>query len=220
LAILPKLHGSTCAILSDDLCATVSEDWYAVIISVWATLQLVWVAMLIIVQLLQIARGMTTYEAMTPHKHSHSQSNGQATTIVDAGDPSISAGPNNRGPDAAAGDTAGGHNHAHPHKKHGLLHAWKQLLGIDTFVEVALHGRGAPAQVGGSARSQLNRNPFSRGCVTNCKDFWLDEEGPWFGSRESGRATFSGQAVDYTSMYEVPVGGMAYAPVSSGDGEV
>jgi palmitoyltransferase ZDHHC13/17 len=174
--------------------------------------------MLITVQLLQIARGLTTYEAMTPHKHKHSSPlASEVTSFVTTGDPSISAaglGPNNRGPDPAV-ETA----HAHSHKG-GFLETWKRLLGIDTFVAVALHGRGAPSGPNSGAVSHSHKNPFSRGCFGNCQDFWMDE-GPWFGSRESGRATFGGERVDYTSMYDVPsVGnGRGYVSVSGGDGE-
>jgi palmitoyltransferase ZDHHC13/17 len=169
--------------------------------------------MLLTVQLLQIARGLTTYEAMQPSKPT-SPAAQQLTSFVTTGDPSLSTaglGAGNRGPDpAASGGAAGGHDH--PHKHRGPLEAWKKLLGVDTFVAVALHGRGTP-QANAAARY---RNPFSRGCVTNCKDFWADE-GPLFGSRESGTARFGGETVDYTSMYEVPQG-MGYAPVQ-GDEE-
>jgi palmitoyltransferase ZDHHC13/17 len=165
--------------------------------------------MLLTVQLLQIARGLTTYEAMQPAKPSSHLAQ-ELTSFVATGDPSLSTaglGSGNRGPDPAA---PSGHDHPHPHP--GPLEAWKRLLGVDTFVAVALHGRGSP-QANTAARY---RNPFSRGCVTNCKDFWADD-GPLFGSRESGTARFGGETVDYTSMYEVPQG-MGYAPVQ-GDEE-
>jgi len=213
LDVIPKATEASCIIISKELCSTVSADYYAIIISIWATLQLVWVAMLITVQLLQIARGLTTYEAMSPskpHSHSHSVAT-QAASFVAAGDPSISAaglGPNNRGPDPAVADAA----HAHPHKG-GMWETWKRLLGVDTFVAVALHGRGTTAQNGHSHSHAPSRNPFSKGCFSNCQDFWMDE-GPWFGSRESGMATFGGERVDYTSMYDVPAG-RGYAPVSA-----
>lgn len=174
----------------------------------WAALQLVWVTMLVTVQLLQIARGLTTYEAMAPSKpHSHTQ---QLNSFVTTGDPSISAaglGPGNRGPDPVV-DGHHGHKHTSP------MDAWKRLLGVDTFLAVAIHGRGSP-QANQAAKSS---NPFSRGCITNCKDFWMDD-GPIFGSRDSGRSKFGGETVDYTSMYEVPLA-MGYAPVHGDDDTV
>jgi hypothetical protein len=124
------------------------------------------------------------------------------------GDPSMTTaglGPNNRGPDPAVGTAPG----SGPPRKHGPFEAWKRLLGVDTFVAVAWHGRGSP-QANQAARY---RNPFSRGCVTNCKDFWGDD-GPLFGSRDSGMAKFGGGTVDYTSMYDVPQP-MGYAPVQA-----
>jgi palmitoyltransferase ZDHHC13/17 len=136
----------------------------------------------------------------------------QITSFALTGDPSmstagISAG--NRGPDPAVPGGSSDHGHAHPRKPQGGLEAWKKLLGVDTFVAVALHGRGSP-QANAAMRY---RNPFSRGCLTNCKDFWMDE-GPFFGSRESGSARFAGERVDYTHLYEVPQA-MGYAPVAA-----
>ena len=81
----------------------------------------------------------------------------------------------------------------------GCWAQWKRLLGLDTFVATALHGSNA-AQVQARQRS----NPFTRGCLTNCKDFWCDSA-PMFGERENGSAMLNGQTVNYTDMYEAPM---------------
>jgi palmitoyltransferase len=206
ISILPRDSDAQCTILKADLCATVNADTYTIILTIWATLQLIWVVMLLTVQLLQIGRGLTTFEAMQPSKPHAVQ---PFTSFVTTGDPSLSSAgmdSGNRGPDPAAPP---GHVH-----KPGALEAWKRLLGVDAFVAVALHGRGSPQ----ANQASRYRNPFSRGCITNCKDFWADD-GPLFGSRDSGAAKFGGETVDYTNMYEVPQA-MGYAPVQGEDDAV
>ncbi|KAF2665673.1 palmitoyltransferas-like protein akr1 [Microthyrium microscopicum] len=200
--VLPKPLEAKCTFLNDELCATYNSDPFTVILTIWATLQLVWVSMLLIVQLLQIARGLTTYEAMAPKHASHSPMGQSAMSFVTTGDPSLSSAQisaTDRGPDPAVppANATNAHNHAH---HGGLLDTWKRLLGIDTFVAVALHGRGSP-----EASRQINRNPFSKGCFTNCADFWQDDT-PYFGSRESGQAKLGGERVDYSAMYDLPAG--------------
>lgn len=72
---------------------------------------------------------------------------------------------------------------------------------MDTFIETA-RGRGAAAGAAGKKRG-ANRNPFSKGCLANCKDFWCDPA-PVFGKRETGAAVLGGVPVNYTEMYESP----------------
>ncbi|KAL8873576.1 MAG: hypothetical protein Q9174_000968 [Haloplaca sp. 1 TL-2023] len=78
-------------------------------------------------------------------------------------------------------------------RKDGCFAQWKKLLGLDTFVTIAF-GRKAKRRRG---------NPFSRGVITNCKDFWFDPS-PYFGRRENGNAMLEGEMVNYTKMYESP----------------
>lgn len=100
-----------------------------------------------------------------------------------------------QGPNPAIPHSHGGHNH---HHKQGCFAQWKKILGVDTFVETALHG-----YKGDKNRPRRNRNPFSRGMVGNCRDFWCDPA-PIFGRRENGAAMLGGQPVNYTMMYEAP----------------
>lgn len=119
------------------------------------------------------------------------------------------------GPDPALPPThaPGHHHHA------GCLAQWKKILGVDTFVDTAKEAYG-----GNKNRSRQARNPFSNGCLGNCKDFWCDPA-PIFGKRENGSALLGGQTVDYTSMYESPRlamrrrggGGEAYEAVAAED---
>jgi hypothetical protein len=170
--------------------------------------------MLAIVQLLQIARGLTTYEAMNIHKHGGSHGHGHGhghghagdglTSFITTGNTSMETAQltsGDRGPNPVVPA------HPHPHKG-GCLESWKRLLGIDTFIAVALHGQGSVQ----ARQNRANRNPFSRGILQNCADFWYDGA-PIFGSRETGATKLGGERVDYTMLYEAPVSG--YVPIGA-----
>ncbi|KAI6785261.1 Palmitoyltransferase-like protein [Emericellopsis cladophorae] len=177
----------SCNVLSDNLCKIVNADAYSMVLSLWATLQLTWVTMLLFTQSFQVARAMTTYENMYGV---HDSVGGLAFTStghpLDPNHPSVSA---------PGGAGVGGHNHK---AKGGKIKQWGRLLGIDPFLET-IAGRGA---VGGGKRKQ-KKNPYSRGLIANCKDFWCDPA-PVFGRRENGVAALGGERVDYTMMYESP----------------
>lgn len=180
-------------------------------------MQLVWVSMLLIVQLVQVARGLTTYEAMSHHSHKHGAGDA-LTSFVTSGTTNMDAAGltgAGRGPDPAVP--------APPHRpvKHGCLENWKRMLGIDTFLATALFGSRAA-----EAQALSRKNPFSRGFVQNLRDFWCDPA-PLFGSRVNGQAMLDGERVDYTMLYEVPAkrrrggrAGQGYEAVSSGEGDV
>jgi len=165
----------------------------------WATLQLTWVTMLLFVQLVQISRAMTTWENMRGAHHDHGSKASEAiTSALMTGTTRTGAqlGGSGMGPDPALPPNhAPGHHH---HHKTGCFAQWKKILGVDTFVETALH-----ATVGNNGRSRRNRNPYSRGCLANCKDFMCDPA-PVFGKRENGQAMLGGEEINYTRMYETP----------------
>ena len=70
------------------------------------------------------------------------------------------------------------------------------MLGLDTFI--------ATASDAAQGRLQTRGNPFSRGLVGNCKDFWCDPA-PIFGKRHNGDSLLGGEVVNYTDMYETPL---------------
>ncbi|KAH6712082.1 hypothetical protein BKA61DRAFT_609575 [Leptodontidium sp. MPI-SDFR-AT-0119] len=187
-----------CNILAEPLCHIVNSDPYTLVLVIWGVLQLTWVTMLLFVQLVQISRAMTTWENMRGSHHDHGSKVSEAfTSALTTGTTSRAGaqiGNTGLGPDPALPPThAPGHNH---HHKAGCFAQWKKILGVDTFVETALDYKGG-------GRPRRNRNPFSNGCVGNCKDFWCDPA-PVFGKRENGSAMLGGQVVDYTAMYETP----------------
>jgi hypothetical protein len=209
LDLIPKPAESAveCVLISPSLCATLNSDPFTIVLSLWTNLQLIWVSMLLIVQLVQITRGLTTYEAMSSHKHHHTS---PLETFVATGSASIEGaqlGAEGRGPDPV-----------HPPKpKKGCLGNWMSMFGVDVFLRTTR-----------SDAAEEKRNPFSRGWVTNFKDFFCDASSV-FKARPSGEALLGGEKVDYTSLYDVPLAsgrgvrrrqGMEYAAVSgTGDEE-
>lgn len=150
--------------------------------------------MLLCVQLLQVGRNLTTYESMRGHLHSDTPADAlnsfvtTGDTSQDVADTSGNADTNGFGSGQDTGDTP-----PKKHQHHSIWDQWKRLLGLDTFVATA-------TQAGQQSR---RGNPWSRGVITNCKDFWCDGA-PLFKHKESGYARLAGERIDYTRLYDVP----------------
>lgn len=187
-----------CTILSQNLCQIFNTDPYTILLGIWASLQLTWVSMLLFVQFVQVARAMTTYENM------YGINDGSAANLMhnytSTGAPLDSTHPDGlQAPPSATDDPLGnGPHHGHKHAR-GFLQTWSRILGVDTFIETAT-GRGAAM----TKKQKKKKNPYSRGCVQNCKDFWCDSA-PVFGKRELGDAALGGQRVNWADTYESPV---------------
>ena len=146
--------------------------------------------MLLFVQFVQVSRAMTTYENMYGiHDANATPAFTSTGTPLDPNHPSVAAPP---------ADRAAVRPHHHPHG--GFLKRWARILGIDPFIETVT-GRGAVAAEGG--RSRRKKNPYSAGCLANCRDFWCDPA-PVFGQRRTGEAVIGGRPVNYAEMYESP----------------
>jgi palmitoyltransferase ZDHHC13/17 len=192
LEALPEPTEAECNILSESLCLILLKDPYTIVLTLFTAVQLTWVTMLILVQLLQIARAQTTYENMRGNLNHFFHQKGQETiaSAVTAGSTSLEGAqltPSGMGPDPVAPSSR-----RSPRPRHdSSLTFWKRLLGLDTFVA--------------TARRQVRpeQNPFSRGPVTNCKDFWCDGS-PFFGKKQNGRAALGGEVVDYARLYDIP----------------
>lgn len=109
--------------------------------------------------------------------------------------------------ESGAGPDVPGHAHGQKHKKReGCLTRWSKMVGIDVFIAIAFQGyKGHKTK---KHKQHQRANPFTRGLLRNCQDFWMD--GPIFGRKESNKGLLGGEPVDYASMYEVPRGGMRY----------
>ncbi|KAL9603934.1 MAG: hypothetical protein Q9219_000872 [cf. Caloplaca sp. 3 TL-2023] len=184
---------SKCNLLSDQLCNLVLRDPFTVVLAIWCTLQFIWMIMLLIVQSVQIARALTTYESMRSQSQRHLPATEAMASAITAGTTSMSgasltnsgAGPDPAIPSGTSGDA--------PPRKEGCFAQWKRLLGLDTFIATAT----------GKSGRRKRGNPFSRGVITNCRDFWFDPA-PYFGQRENGAAMLNGEVINYTRMYETP----------------
>ncbi|KAM4057272.1 ankyrin repeats (3 copies) domain-containing protein [Hirsutella rhossiliensis] len=179
----------TCNVLGASLCKLLNADSYTLILAAWVSLQLVWVTMLVFTQFFQVSRAMTTYENMTGIHLSPPTSRALTSTGTPL-DPNIP-------PLASATDAAGGPANRNK-ASGGMLKQWSRMLGVDPFIETIA---GRAAATGKNRRKK--KNPYSRGCLSNCKDFWCDPA-PIFGQRENGSALLGGGKVDYTAMYESP----------------
>lgn len=189
---LPTSPETHCNILSDALCQLVSRDTFTVVLAIWVTLQLLWVTMLLVVQLVQIARAQTTYESMRSRAYPSSQAAVAITSALSSGATTMSGAQidqTGRGPNPATGSIV---DRPRP-KRQGCFSQWQKLLGLDSFVATA----------SGGVRSRKRGNPWSRGVITNCKDFWFDPA-PYFGRRETGAAMLGGEIINYTRIYETP----------------
>ncbi|EEP76066.1 palmitoyltransferase akr1 [Uncinocarpus reesii 1704] len=216
LESLPSPPDSECNILSSSLCSMVKRDTFTIILTVWIAIQLVWITLLCAVQLVQISRNQTTYENMKGHSFDYADPAARAiTSALTTGTTSAELGgldSTGQGPNPSIPPSGPGrHRHAHG----GCFAQWKKLLGLDTFMATAQHGLG-------DRRASRSRNPFSRGIVTNCRDFWCDPS-PYFGRRETGMAMLDGSVINYNTMYEVPLrlrtggSGMVYRSVATED---
>jgi palmitoyltransferase ZDHHC13/17 len=198
--LLPEPTVLHCTILKDAFCAQFSKDTFTIITNSWGALQLTWTFMLLFVHLTQIARNITTYETMKGAVQA-----GPLMAAVTAGTMSVD-GAQLDGPEAGVGESSA-HGHGHSHKKkEGFLSQWSKLLGIDTFITVAFQGyKGSRSKA--ERTRQRKSNPWTRGVLRNCQDFWGD--GPVMvrrGPTESTKARLGGEDVDYAFVYDVPGG--------------
>lgn len=149
--------------------------------------------MLLFVQLTQIARAMTTWEAM---RNNHAGPLVTALTTGSTSQEGGSIGASGSGPTTGTprNNTAG---------QESCFAQWKRLLGVDTFVATALHGSRAQEVL-----AQRRENPFTKGVMRNCADFWCDGEGggveSMFGGKELGMGLLGGVKVDYRKLFDLP----------------
>lgn len=203
------------------------RDTFTIVLAFWDSLQLIWVTMLCAVQLVQIARNQTTYENMRGHHIEKAPQSAQAfAAALAAGASNLdAAGLSSAGHGPNPAITGGAPPPARHHHRRGFLGQWTTLLGIDAFFATARDGlRDGPGSI------SRPRNPYSRGIITNCRDFWCDPA-PIFGKREPGSGMIGGEMVNYYRMYETPLrmhrgggsragsGGGAYTSLANDDPE-
>ena len=205
LSVLPEPAAEIseqCTFLAKELCSLYMKDPLTIVTNGWASLQLSWTAMLLFVHLTQIARNITTYETMKGQVQA-----GPLMTAMATGTTSVDGAQ----VDGIASGATAGKNGAHVHKKKqgGCFSQWSKLLGIDAFITVAFQGYKGSQQSKVERQRSSKQNPYSRGIVRNCTDFWTD--GPLLKRKDKAcEGRLGGEAVDYGMMYDVPRAGMSY----------
>jgi hypothetical protein len=190
-----------CKILPMDICEPLVTDPYSTILAFWATAQLSWLTLLVVVQCYQITRGITTHELTNLQKYGFM--GGGNITVEDRMQEGVSSRlpPANATPDIQ------------PTRFQKVL----RILGVEQFFTTFRDQRQR------ALAQRRGMNPFDQtSCWTNCADFWavpdvLNEEssrgwlengcrvrGMGFRLGKGGEAKLGGQEVDYYEMWEVP----------------
>jgi ankyrin repeat protein len=195
LEFLPTAPGDTCNLLGPEFCSQYNKDPVAIIITIWATLQLTWPTMLLAVQLIQVSRAQTTLESMRGHKEFSAAAEIITSTAV-AGSTSLQgASLDGASTNVPAASGAPGQSQS---SKQGCWAHWKTLLGLDTVLATAMYGSRAE-----EVMTIQRRNPWTRGLATNCSDFFCDGE-PVFGRRKDGHGMLGGVTIEWTTTFEIP----------------
>ena len=178
-----------CNLLPEYLCDLLLRDPFTAVLATWIALQMIWVTMLLVTQLFLIARAQTTWESMRGHTHHTSRTSEAVTSVVTAGSTTMEAAGLSEPSAETRSPAAAAHQARHSHE--GCFARWKKLLGLDSFIATA------------SGKTAKASNPFSRGVIQNCQDFWCDPA-PYLTMRENGAAMLDGQIVNYNMIYEPP----------------
>ncbi|KAK5101329.1 palmitoyltransferase akr1 [Lithohypha guttulata] len=210
LYALPTPSETTCNVLPPYLCSFALRDTWTISLTIWTLVQMVWVSMLLVVQSIQIAKNITTYENMK--RHDHTSSHGSSHL------PLHNARPTTLGANPAStslNDTAAAATRIHPAPRapDGWFAKLRKTLGIDVFF--------ATASDASAGKIKDRANPFSRGVIGNCRDFWCDPA-PILKKRIPGDSYLSGEVVNYYYLYERPSmlrsrggGGMRYQQIAA-----
>ncbi|KAK9480958.1 hypothetical protein V1514DRAFT_323874 [Lipomyces japonicus] len=216
----------SCLILNDAICVPISRDPFAVIIAIWAGLQLTWISFLLMVQFWQVAKAVTTNEAYNLHNYGWMGGVGGDDEVM----PSTMTDPNARDKPAAFEQH---HHHHHHHKHRNVLSLCCKILGINQFVDTikdctsnanlslfsgSAGGHRQQQQIQSHVAASNHYNPFDHGCINNCTDFWTSpsktsQTSPSSSSLQlssstnavsSGWAKINGTNVDYFTLWDIP----------------
>lgn len=188
-------EGSSCGILSDELCMGYKHNHFVFALLMWALFQLIWLGFLAIVQTFQIMKGLTTWEFNSINNTISNPTLNHSTVPRDFD-----------GPIPTAGVTNGGrHNH-----RNGFSTLLK-LFGLDQFIIaikmaiLSLFNRTTHSQ-NYTTLDNLDI-PTDFGVKQNWLDFWFIGEIKWrnlFFLPIEGENNLNGKVVDYYKLYEYP----------------
>lgn len=194
---LPDASFETCHLPFAILCTATTFDPFLFGVATWAALQLTWTIVLLVAQVWQICRQMTTLEVSNLGRYGYMGGKGGQSY---SGQQNFIAMHSRAAADSLAALHDGGEDECprsrrpQQRSRAGGVCSWVlSIVGLD------LYTRGKAGE--GLKRAGKAANPFDQGFVTNCRDFW-----------SHGRAL----GVDYTALYEVPLEGFGHAqPASS-----
>lgn len=180
-----------CLLLAEPFCSLYSYDSFTVLTAIWASVQLVWVTFLSLVQLVQISQAITTNEAFSMHKHGA----------------------------AVAGSVAEEAKPVHRHTG-GVLNTCLTLTGIEQMTMLikdhrlftgrarAVRAYARPDELEAMQTQDVVGNPFDGGVVRNCLDFWSGGTSGLVTGSANGRGLIAGGTVDYMRLWDIPIGGL------------
>ncbi|QLG74922.1 hypothetical protein HG535_0H02490 [Zygotorulaspora mrakii] len=202
-----------CFLISDDdICAGLKYDLFTSLTLIWALLQAVWVAFVILVQLFQIFKGVTNYEFSKLMKDSK-RANTDSVVF-------------NEFFNTTPEDFVAVNGDIFENSSHGMesiartpapIKSSKRccgfccaITGMDQWLMVMKETMGIARNGSGSEHSLILSSPTNYGWKTNVKDFWLtsDATAPiWqrvLYSPQNSTALLGGTVVDYYELYKFP----------------
>ncbi|KAL7413809.1 DHHC palmitoyltransferase-domain-containing protein [Mrakia frigida] len=207
--------GAPC-ILPSVLCTATGYDTHLFAIAAWSTLQLTWTSILVVGQIWQVAKQMTTLEVSNLGRYGFMGGRGgsslrdQSGAMVGVGggsggggmsldptgvdEPDVDSGEGIGPPLGGVGDHAG-HNHGPgggggKNGGGGGMSIGGKMGFMLQILGLDRFTKGKAAR--GLALAGKDQNPFDQGIVRNCGDFWT---------------AGGGLQVDYTQLYEIPNSG-------------
>lgn len=175
-----------CPIAPGPLCPALTHSNATTQLVLWASLQLSWVIMLAFVQLVQIARNITTIEAANLHRFGFMGADDFSSLPLDHHSHETATGP---------GEVPA--FKASRRKWHSTL---TRILGIDQFLSTARDALGSD-----QSTRRPSSNPVNYGIRRNCMDFWCPL-GDWnvLHTFDDGSGSLNGNKVDYYALWDFP----------------
>lgn len=178
-------------------CHAFFVDLYGSLLTFWIFLNGIWVYFLFFVQMVQVAKGMTTNEASNLHKYGYMGSDDFSSLPSDHST-AVTRAQNN----AAASSLSSSK------PRSGYMHSAFRLLGIDQFLATAKDATSINLRLRqrGGGYASISANPADLGAPRNCVDFWFPR-GSWNPLRllPDGSASFAGNPIDYYRMWDFPM---------------
>lgn len=190
------------------LCHAFFVDYYGTLLTLWIMGNGVWVIFLSFVQIVQVAKGMTTNEASNLHKYGYMGGDDFSSLPTDH-----SSAINRANANHECSSHSHGFGHSCSSKSHGgnfvtgKFRTILRLLGLDQFIATAKDATSINLRSRSrNGRSSSSANPADLGAIRNCTDFWFPR-GSYNLLRilPEGSASFAGNPVDYYRMWDFPM---------------